>query len=171
MKHVVRFSSSALATGVLLAAVAAPAEGQGDFEGSRRTLEGLDGVHVWVEEFEPEARRAGFDKDMFKAAVEMKLRSSGIEVLTEDEVRGVPGVPVVYLVVQPIHATPGEIAPYSIEIQLHQLVYLGRDPTTRTLAATWGTAAIGEGNLPYVQAGVMYKVGQFVSAWRSVNPR
>jgi len=171
MKHFIRFPSFAFAAGLLLAAVAAPAAGQVDFEGTRRTLEGLEGVHVWVEEFRPEAKRAGFNEAMFKTAVEMTLHAAGIKVLTGDEVREVPGAPVIYVVVFPEHVEPGEAAPYSVQLQLHQIVYLGRDPATWTLASTWGTAALGYGDLPYIQAGVMYKVGQFVSAWRSVNPR
>jgi hypothetical protein len=159
MKHVARFPASAFAVGLLLAAVAAPAWGRADIEGTRRTLEGMDGVHVLVEAFGPTAKQAGFDEAEFKSAVEMTLDAGGIKVLTADEARAVPGVPTIFLVVFPQHVEPDEIAPYSIQLQLHQVVYLGRDPTTMTLASTWGTAAIGNGDLPYVQAGVMYKVG------------
>jgi len=51
------------------------------------------------------------------------------------------------------------------------MVYLGRDPNIMTLAATWGTSAVGSGDLPYIQAGVEKKLSDFVFAWRSVNPR
>jgi len=126
---------------------------------------------VYVGGFALEAKRAGFDETMFQTAVEMTLHEGGIKVLTKDEVFDVPGIPIFCLVVYPLHAAPGEVAPYSIELQLYQMVYLGRDPSTAMPAATWGTTAIGNGDLPYIQAGVMHKVGQFVSAWRSVNPR
>lgn len=171
MRYAVPLSSSALAAALLLAAVAPPAGGQVDNEITRKTLEGLEGVYVLVEGFEPEAKRAGFDEAKFKTTVEMRLLEGGINVLTQDELLAVPGMPFIYLIVHPGHTRPGQIAPYSIRLELLQMVSLDRDPSTLTPAGTWGTSALGDGDLPYIRAGVKQQVDEFVSAWWSVNKR
>ena len=68
--------------GVLL--VAATAATALDTQGTRETLRGLEGVEVLVENLSPEVERDGIDKTTIKTDVELKLRQTGIKVLTPE---------------------------------------------------------------------------------------
>ena len=76
---------------LLVLGASAPAEAQRDV--GRSTLIGLPGVHVYVEEVNPEAERDGLSKSGIQTQTELLLRQAGIRVFTDDEYRATRGLP------------------------------------------------------------------------------
>ena len=142
-----------------------------DDESTRATLKGLPGVWVWVEDFSDDAKRAGFNQQTFQTDVELKLRLAGIKILTEQERMFTSGIPYLYLNVNPLHGQHGQIHAYTINLELNQWVWLGREPSIRAPATTWSVGSVGYGKLSNVRNAVKDLVDQFINAWLSVNPK
>jgi len=143
----------------------------GDHPGTRATLKGLLGVAVLVEDLSEGAKRAGFDRSTFQTDAELKLRMAGIKVLSEEERSLAAGLASLYVNVHPLAREPGEVAPYSIELALQQLVLLRRDASVVTTATTWSVASTGQGRVQDVRDGLKNHVDKFINAWLSVNPK
>jgi hypothetical protein len=96
----------------------------------RRSLRGLQGVKVVVEEMQPMAARYGLTRNQVQTDVELRLRRAGIRVLTLDESDSTPGSPSLYV---NIHTVFGDgpamgLVGYSLDVELTQAVRLDRDP-------------------------------------------
>jgi len=154
---------------LVMLAIAGPSAAS-DGESSRATLKGLAGVNVLVEDFGDDDRRAGFDERTFQTAAELKLRLAGIKVLTEDEMLSTPGFPRLYVNVISMATEADRIAPYGIDLELHQGARLERNGE-RANAATWSTRSVGNGGAPYVLEGFKEQMDGFLNAWLSVNPK
>ena len=140
--------------------------GYGDDEFTRETLRGLDGVHVVIEDFSDDAKRAGFTEKTFQTDVELRLRQNDIKVLKDQP----PGGGYVYVQINPLHEEYGQRHAFRIDVAFVQPVYLSRDPAIFSYAATWHVSAVGIGKLPLVREGVKDKVDEFINAYQSVNP-
>jgi hypothetical protein len=153
---------------VPLLTLASPALGIDD-EFTRKSLTGLRGVYVVVEDFDADRQRAGFDQRTFLTDVEVRLRTAGIPVLTLEERGAAPGKPVLYLNVNALHDQPGEANAYSIMLEVLQRVTLASGQTTT--AITWSVSGMGMETFEQVRGRVRDKVDEFINAWLSVNPK
>ena len=142
-----------------------------DNEMTRATLKGLPGVYVLVESLSEQDKAAGFDKRTFQTDVELKLRLTGIKVLTEEEQLATPGMPILYLHVNALHKQPGQNHVYNISLGLQQAVRLVRNGALAYGARTWGVNSVGYGDLPFIRNAVKGFVDQFINAWLSVNSK
>jgi hypothetical protein len=123
-------------------------------------------------EFKEVQKRAGFARHTFKTDVELKLHMAGIKVLSEEESLETPGMPYLYVNLNPIHQRSNETAAVSISIELKQTVLLERDPSLRVYGATtWSAAWAGWHDLPFIREKVKDLTDQFINAWLSVNPK
>src|SRR5262245_50071404 len=68
-----------------------------DTEEDRASLRGLHGVRVVVEAMEPNIERDGLTRQQILTDVELRLRKSGIRVLTREERQRAPGQPWLYV--------------------------------------------------------------------------
>lgn len=139
---------------------------------ARETLRGLAGVAVTIEDIAPEAERDGLTESQLQADVESRLRQAGIHVLTEDERLHTPGHPTLSVHVGTFKM--GDVYSLCIEVTLKQVVMLKRNPHIESLVETWATRGVGTGGafqLQGVRKGVIMKVGEFITAYRSVNPK
>jgi len=141
-----------------------------DDTSGRNTLKGLTGVHVIIDGIREEQKRAGFDQATFQTDVELKLRMAGIKVLTEDEWLKSKGMPLLDVTINALHTQRGEIAPYSLGLELAQAANLSRNGAP-ALVVTWSTAAVGYGDLSHVRDGLKDHLEGFINAWLSVNPK
>jgi hypothetical protein len=146
-----------------------------DSETTRRTLSGLQGVNVVVEELQPNiqkyAQKFGLQSQQIKTDVEALLLKSGVRVLSHDRWLTAPGRPFLYVVVN-THEYEKYWFAYDIRIQLKQNVMLEMNPSIRTMASTWGISMTGSasvGKLNVLKIGVKELVGRFVEAYWSVN--
>jgi len=143
-----------------------------DSDHTRTSLKGLAGVHVLVEHFDDERKRAGFDRRTFQTDVELKLRMAGIKVLSEKEHFSVSGMPTLTVNVTPLHKEPAKHASYAVQLQLSQWVRLVREPSLgRLRGVTWSHGGVGIGPIPFVREDVKDMTDQFINAWLSVNPK
>ena len=149
-----------------------------DSEPSRRTLIGLQGVQVIVEELQPNILRqdkylhkAGLSKVQLQKDIESKLKAAGIKVLSPDAWSKTPGRPVLYVNVN-THESEKYWFAYDIKLELRQVVSLEARPEIKTLANTWGinmTGVVNIGTFNIVRDNVGALVERFVQAYRVMN--
>src|SRR5947207_10859466 len=82
--------------GTLSAAFSVPLVGQDD-EYSRKTLAGLNGAAVLIEQIRDDAQHDGLWTGQVQTDVELRLRQAGIPVLTEEQMLAAPGSPYLYV--------------------------------------------------------------------------
>ncbi len=107
-----------------------------------RSLRGLPGVEVVVENPADEGRALGLSAEQLQADVQARLRESGVRVLTADD--RAPGRPWLYVRVSVLKSASLPVVSYYVVAQLRQDVTLDRNPDFRLGATTWD---IGVGGL------------------------
>jgi len=142
------------------------------------TLKGLRGVYVAVKRLDPEAERDGLFKASLQTDVELKLRQSGIRVLTQEELFAAPGKPLLYV---NVHLLPNSDPPsiglyaYAIIVELYQEVRLQRDGSVVVPAATWRAprvvGTVGASKLAGIRGTVKDLTDQFINAYLAANPK
>ena len=142
---------------------------------NRATLRGLKGVGVLVEKLPTEVEKEGLDRNELQRAVESKLQSAGIRLLTKEESIRAPGEPYLYVNINVnVAKTESDIYPYSIDMLFIQKVSLLRDPKLTSYAVTWstgGVGSIGKPILSQLRESVEAMVDVFIKAYLSENPR
>ncbi len=150
-----------------------------DTEISRKTIKGLKGVRVQVAPIEPEIEKAGLTRSQIRTDVELKLRLTGLNVLTpkisakEDESIIEDAWPRIHVYAVILNASSGASAYYvfNIDLELIQLVYLARN-NKPAWATTWSTGGTGHSNeLEKIRSAIKDSVDVFLNAWLSVNPK
>jgi hypothetical protein len=142
----------------------------------RNSLKGITGLGVWIG-VNSDAEQAGLHSTEVQTDVELKLRLAGIKVLTNEEVFKDPNAPILF-----VRATlgldavkeSGGYAYHAISCQLYQHVFLARDMSIGTLAATWESASTGmirSNAAPKLRENIKDCVDEFLNAYLSVNPK
>jgi hypothetical protein len=171
-------SSFFLILTVLLLSVAGPLYAL-DTDVTRKTLSGLQGVYVAVEELQPNlmkygaAQKVGLSKEALQRELEARLTKAGIRVLTWDQMLKTPGSPFLYVVVN-THESEKYWYAYDIRIEFQQLVIMEANPKVRAMAGTWSinmTGIANIGTLQVIKDDVGALVGKFVQAYRAVNKK
>ena len=158
----------------LSAGVVSPLVGQGDNEYTRKTLAGLTGLYVSVEQIPDEMQRDGLDTTQILTDVELKLRQAGITVLTRQEWLSTAAAPYLYVNVQAIK-NPANFYAFSVDVQLRQRVTLVHDPAVLILATTWSATGVigtvGSKKLSSLREAVRDLTDQFINAYLAANPK
>jgi hypothetical protein len=146
-----------------------------DSDVTRLTLTGIQGVHVIVEEMQPNiqkyAVKPGLTKEQLQKDVEVRLREMGIKVLSKDEWMKTPGKPVLYISVN-THESERYWYAYDIKVELQQVVKMEANPKVNTLAATWSlnmTGMTNIGSLNIIKGDIEVLMGRFRQAYWAVN--
>ena len=138
-----------------------------DTDPQTTTLKGISVVPVLVEDLSDGAKTLGLTKDAIQIDVELKLRLAGMQVVTPEEARKLPGVPA--LVVDVVVPPDARVA--NVLVALIQTVQLVRNGGL-TFAKTWETATLVEAPTAQgIRNFVKDRVDQFLNAWLSVNPK
>ena len=143
---------------------------------TRSSLKDLPGVFVNIEKLDAAAEQAGLEVADLEADVNLRLRSTGVPVLSQLQGLRTPGAPSLYVNVNVAGNVAGDLWPYSIEISLVQQVTLVRSPETQVLGAkTWDVALVGvvpRANMHgSVRSAVKELVDQFIHAYQAANPK
>ncbi len=121
-----------------------------DSELTRRTLLGLKGVSVAVENPQPNiqkyAQRFGLTKDQLQKDIEQRFTKAGITVLNQEKWLQTPGRPVLYVIVN-THEYEKYWYAYTIVVDLMQITTLETNPDIKTLASTWSINMAGIANI------------------------
>lgn len=173
MRHPYRaLSVSVVIVGTLLCG--SQREAAADDETDRATLRGLAGVGVVVEPLGKEIERDGLTAAQIQTDVELRLRRSGIHVLSIAENRNAPGMPFLSVRVNVLKQKDIPLYAFSIYVTLMQDVLLARDSKISSHAATWDTdsvGTVGEAHLRDVRNSVGDYVDRFINAYLAVNPK
>ena len=159
-----------LVTGICVAACWAV-----NTEIERQSLAGLKGIYVAAGST-PKAREYGLTKQALRTNVELRLRQNGIKVLSEQECKQTPGIPILSVDVNmQIHPKVPGVAVVGVSIELLQDVLLKRDPTKVCYgAATWqvsGVYLVGLDNVRDIRGTVKDHVDMFSNDYLAANPK
>jgi len=146
-----------------------------DSELSRKTLAGLPGVYVVVEELQPNItkydkylKKAGLSRARLQENVEKRLRSAGIRPLAREEWLKTRGRPVLYLNVNS-HENEKYWFAYDVKLEFQQVVCMEANPSIKTLADTWSlnsTGVVNIGNLDGIYKETERLIDRFIAAWQ-----
>jgi hypothetical protein len=141
-----------------------------DSQIDRVTLTGLPAISVVVENPSPIGEKNGLDGAAIQTDIERRLRAAGIPIVPDADA---------YLYVHVTVADPGGTLPlpYLVEVALMQEVTLPRGLRTRTplQCPTWSLNSLGLVSSSALRTSVTTRINefvdQFVTAFRSVNPK
>jgi hypothetical protein len=126
-----------------------------DSEQTRKTLAGLPGVYVLVEELQPNiqkyANKFDLDKASLQKSTESRLREAGIRVLGREEWLKTLGRPVLYINVN-THEQEKYWFAYNVEVELQQVAAMEANPTIKSLVGTWSVNIAGAVNIGTINA-------------------
>jgi hypothetical protein len=146
-----------------------------DSDLTRKTLMGLKGVSVAVENPQPNiqkyVQRFGLTRDQLQKDIELRLSKAGIAVLNQEKWSQTSGRPVLYIVVN-THEYEKYWYAYTIIVDFMQITTLEANPDIKTLASTWSINMAGIANigtLNTIKENVNTLVDRFIDASLSVN--
>ena len=137
----------------------------------RETLRDLKGLAVSVL-IDADFALQGLTQDNLQTSVELRLRRSGMHVLTTQEASQLAGNPVLYVNVSLLKSTLLYV--YSVGVQLQQQVSLKRLPSVESHTQTWQTSllgfvtSIGDPSAK-MQQSIDNLVDRFINDYRAVN--
>jgi hypothetical protein len=140
-----------------------------DYELTRKSLKGIKGVAVLVEDLNPEVQ-AGLSCIVIQRDAELKLRLAGIPVLTDP----ISSEAVLYIKASvDTRRTPWA---YAADVELLQAAILKRDSSiSLPRIPTWSVSGRGgyaiPGDLAILRDNLKDSVDMFINAYLSVNPK
>jgi len=147
-----------------------------DSDLTRRTLLGIRGVHVIVEDLQPSLKDYGqkfsLSNTKIEKDVETRLRAAGIDVFTREQWLKTIGRPLLYINVN-THDDKFRVA-YDIAIELKQIVTMEANPDIKTLAPTWSiniTGIAGIDKLDIIRNDLTTLVDRFIKAYWTANKK
>ncbi len=137
------------------------------------SLAGLSGVFVTVDNINPAAEILGLDSRKISGDVELRLKQKHIPILTVQQMRQRPGLPILKVLLN-VHKTDTGIFVYSIDLHLQQSAHLTRNPAIESFAITWQTGTLGiasEDQMSQVRDLIMDYVDEFAADYKKANPQ
>ncbi len=139
----------------------------------RESLRGLQGAEVVIEDMKPDAQADGLSREAIRAAVELILRSHGIQILTRSESLKTPAAPYLYVRVSTSNHS-SDVFAYAVTVAFMQKVSLVQSAQQMMSATTWEKGSVGttgHSNVRQVINSVESKVKEFAADFLAVNPR
>lgn len=119
------------------------------------------------------AARDGLTADVIKTAVELRLRSNGLKVISKDEYTAEDGMIWITIDALKIEGMPLYACSFSIDIK--QFVAPPRDADLKVLGATWqagGVAVIGQAKLREgAREDTLQFIDKFINDYLAANPK
>jgi len=140
----------------------------------RDALAGLQGVYVAVEEFPPGSERYGLTQKALQTDVELRLRQNDVQVISFEEFMKIKSLPYLHVSVTPLINEKFDLAAVSILIELNELAFLVRSPTTCVRCTTWRENSVwlvGLNRLSEVRDKVEDLVDVFINDYLAANPK
>lgn len=159
-----------------LAMIAAPAMAQLDAPGSRKTLVGLPGFFVAVEDMDTAATRVGVTSAVIQKDVEARLTAAGIRLYSAEDFKNVLEVPQLYININELalHGAQAGLFTYNATTEVRQAIKLSRNPDISSTSVTWRAPAtvgtVGSDNFYIaVRDVVREEVDLLITAFRAAN--
>ena len=142
---------------------------------ARKTLQGLSGVRVVVEEMPiSDGTNQGLTDNAILTDVELKLRRIPIRVLSEKEWLDDERNPTLYINLSLVRGSTPGIYGYNLSLQVEQSVIIKTNPQTEVLGTTWSknvAGTIGYDRLRQLRDLVIDKLDYFINDYLAANPR
>jgi hypothetical protein len=155
--------------------LASDADAQLDDSTNQESLRGLKGVRVIVRmSASPDAERDGITKDKLQTDVELKLRQTGIRVVSFEEWKKTKEDGIGWLDLSVSALKHETFYACNVQLKLMQPVMLSRDPSKKTFATTWSTGSVGVFGmmrLEGIRKEVADKVDEFANNYLAVNSK
>jgi hypothetical protein len=138
---------------------------------TRKTLIGVNGFRLAVEEMEPRAEKLGLTTERVKTAVETALRKARLPLLSRDDALKAGELSVLYVNVSLVEIEKTSLCVWVIDIELYQEAKLPNGLTTSV--STWGTTSfgtVGTGATDSLRSRVVEKLDLFINAYLEANP-
>jgi hypothetical protein len=136
----------------------------------QKTLVGLKGLGVIVEDINPEAERLGLTRNQIITDVELRLRKARIKVLTEKERIETQGKPFLYVNVNT--NIGNDFCIYGISVKLDEDVTLTNGKIV--MGNIWEISSIGGVaiyNINHIRRDVGDLIDHFINDYLAANPR
>lgn len=159
-----------IVAGLLAGVWSSGAYAQTELERARSSLGGIDrfGVAVDIESSQALSTTGALDVVALQNRLTARLRETGLDPLaTYDGLES----PYLYLHINAMESGPG-LVPFSIELDFFQPVYLDRDRTVSTAAATWEDSLVGlvsQDRLDLIPEAALELVEQFIEDFKRIN--
>jgi len=146
-------------------------------EMNSETLRGLRSIYVRVAPIDSKIEQEGLTTAQIRRDTERQLQSEEIKLLPEEEfnrLRRTRNYPLgrLEIIVTVKDIKEGNEKIYNIIVRFSQIAFLSRAPVIKLFAPTWESQTIGySGDLSVVTEGVKAGVGEFISAYMSVNSK
>lgn len=148
-----------------------------DSEQTRQTLLTVKGVHVVVEDPQPNIQkyvhRFGLSKEQLQKGIEQRLMKAGMPILDQEKWLKTTGRPLLYVNIN-THEYQKYWYAYTIIVDLRQIVTLEANPDVKTLASTWSVNMAGIANiggLDSINKNVNILVDRFIEARQALPPK
>lgn len=138
-----------------------------------KTLHGLKGVFVTVDNLNPAAEAMGLSSKKVTGDVTLRLRQKDVPVLSIRQMREDPGLPILKVLIN-VHKAADNLFVYAIDINLQQTVKLAHQPSIQAYATTWKTGTLGivtNDKLGDLRDLILQFIDDFVSDYRQANPQ
>src|ERR1051326_4884547 len=112
-----------------IATYATPVAAQLDSPGSRKTLVGLPGFFVAVEDMDTAAARVGVTSQVLQTDVESRLRAAGLRLYSADDFKNILEVPQLYININELalHGAQSGLFTYNATAEVRQAIKLSRN--------------------------------------------
>jgi len=139
----------------------------------RESLRELPGVLLAIEEIGQDAKGDGLLEDEVQTAVELVLRSNGIQLLNEEQHRASRSGPMLHISVTATKHPSGNLYAVAFSIQLVQAVSLVHRPETTLFVITWEhhvSGFVGSDRIREAPAQLDPIIKKFANDFLAVNP-
>jgi hypothetical protein len=136
---------------------------------TKSRMKGITGVYVYISRLSNDATEAGLSSDQIQTSIELRIRQSGIPILTKDEWLKYSTAGCFVIDVGVMKNLPLPI--YSIQSEFDQLALLTTPPTVPVLAATWRSGSYGRGGIDDIRRVIDDQVSDFLNKFLEANPK
>jgi|SRR6266850_3714055 len=145
-----------------------PSIGPAQMSLGKESLKGLGSVRVLIEDLNPDLVKVGIDKDRLQQDVELRLRRSGIKVVSP-----AAASPYLYIIIASTRIGNTPTVAFSIHVTLRQRVSLERNLSIKMFADTWrGSIVIAaNSNLTQIRDTLADAVDTFINDYLAENVR
>jgi len=154
----------------LLVLFAGPLPAETDAQ--RRTLAGLQSVHLEVAVRGDDPQSFGLDEATLRPETEARLAAAGLVLVDAEGSRHVPGVPWLFLDITTMKADDSKGYAWLLRLRLSQRASLERDAKICESVVTWEFerfGSVGRRKVKTLRDDVADVVNQFVNAYREAN--
>jgi len=140
------------------------------------SLRSLDGVGVKIYSTKPEnLEKYGLSGQVLQTDTELRLRQFAIKVLSEEESQRADGEPLLAVALNTVINSDMQIAAISLQVKLHQNVFLQRNPMVLHHGVTWETGITAICGVSQIKRSVREilkdLLDKFINDYLAANPK